>query len=130
MSLSPANRRRLLRLAALAAVVVLGLASRAFPLGWSAYDKSLGDVLYAVAAYLAFAILLPRSPPWLLAALAFASCLAVEGLQLTELNRRLLAVPVLRWFLGTTFSWHDIACYALGTLVTAALDRRLPPADR
>jgi hypothetical protein len=39
-------------LLSLAAVVALGLLSRLRPIGWSVYDKSLGDILYAVAAYL------------------------------------------------------------------------------
>src|SRR5262245_35314988 len=37
--------RRLRCGAALAAVVALGLASRAWPVGWAPYDKSLGDLL-------------------------------------------------------------------------------------
>jgi hypothetical protein len=47
-------------LLALIAVVALGLFSRLRPIGWSLYDKSLGDILYAVAAYLALALLLYR----------------------------------------------------------------------
>jgi Protein of unknown function (DUF2809) len=122
MPLSAAGLRRLLCGGALAAVIALGAASRAAPLGWYAYDKSLGDVLYATAAYLAFAALLPRGPVWLLAALATGACLAVEFLQLTEVNAGLLAIPVLRWFLGTTFSWHEVFCYVLGVGVAVAFD--------
>jgi hypothetical protein len=109
--------------AALAAVIILGIASRVAPLGWAYYDKSLGDVLYAMAAYLALALLLPRRPIWLIAALATTACLAVEFLQLSEVNTRLLEVPVLRWFLGTTFSWQDILCYLLGSAMAVSLDR-------
>ncbi len=53
--------RRLLT--ALAVTVVLGILSRSRPIGWYPYDKSLGDLLYAVAAYLVLALLLPRRPP-------------------------------------------------------------------
>ena len=103
-------------------MIVLGIVSRTVSLGWQPYDKSLGDVLYAVAAYLALVVLLPRAPIGFIAALATVACLAVEFLQLTEINTELLTVPVLRWFLGTTFSWHDIACYLLGIAVAIALD--------
>jgi hypothetical protein len=119
---APVTSRRLRCAAALAAVIALGIVSRAVPVGWSVYDKSLGDVLYATAAYLALALLLPRAPVGLLAAVATAACLAVEFLQLSEINARLLKVPVLRWFLGTTFSWHDVACYLLGVAVAVGLD--------
>ena len=62
---------------ALALTVVLGVLSRLCPLGWW-YDKSLGDVLYAVAAYLALALLFYRRPPALVAVPALAWCMAVE----------------------------------------------------
>jgi hypothetical protein len=116
------TKRRLCSAAALAAVIALGAVSRAVPLGWSPYDKSLGDVLYATAAYLALAFLLPRARIGLIAALATVACLTVEFLQLTEINARLLQVPVLRWFLGTTFLWHDVICYLLGVAVAVVLD--------
>jgi hypothetical protein len=70
-------------LLALAATVFLGLASRLHPLGWFLWDRVLGEVLYAVAAYLVLAMLLFRKPPWLLAALAFGCCLGVEVFKLT-----------------------------------------------
>jgi Protein of unknown function (DUF2809) len=68
-------------------------------------------------------------PPRLVAVLAAAACLALESLQLTEVNAYLLAVPALRWFLGTTFSWHDVGCYLLGVALALGLDAILlrPP---
>ena len=39
-------------LAAMLIAIALGIVSRLYPIGWLFYDKSLGDVLYAVAAYL------------------------------------------------------------------------------
>jgi hypothetical protein len=114
--------RRLIAAGVLAGVIVVGIISRVAPMGWYPYDKSLGDVLYAVAAYLALVVLFPRMSIGLVAALATAACLAVEFLQLTEINTDLLTIPVLRWFLGTTFSWHDIGCYLLGIGVAAVGD--------
>jgi len=122
MVLSLVTKRRLCSSVALAAVMGLGIVSRAAPLGWPPYDKSLGDVLYAMAAYLGLDLLLPRWPIGLMAALGAVACLAVEFLQLSEINAHLLKVPVLHWFLGTTLSWHDIVCYLLGIAVAFGLD--------
>lgn len=108
--------------AALALTVALGLLSRLRPLGWSVYDKSLGDVLYAVAAYLALALLLSRRPSLLVAALALAACLGVEGLKLTGVPARYGNAGAVRWLLGTTPSWHNVVCYAVGVVVIAGLD--------
>jgi hypothetical protein len=109
-------------LAALAVTVALGLLSRLYPLGWFLWDKSLGDVLYAVAAYLALALLLFRRPPRVVAPLAFGLCLAVEFFQATGIPARYAHVPGVRWLLGTTFAWHDIACYCVGVAVIFAAD--------
>src|SRR5262245_14682969 len=122
MPLSALTARRLSYLAALIIVVMLGLLSRRMPLGWWVYDKSLGDVLYATAAYLGLAMLWPGRPIWQLAGIALVCCLAVEFLQLTEFNARLAAWPVIGWFLGTTFSWHDVVCYLVGVIVAAGTD--------
>jgi hypothetical protein len=92
------------------------------PVGWYVFDKSLGDVLSATAASLALAASLPRCSVVYLAVVAFVACVAVEVLQLFEVNRTLLRVPVLRWFLGTTFLWHDIACYLIGVAAGVVLD--------
>jgi hypothetical protein len=122
MTLSAATRRRLFCAALLAGVIACGIVTRVAPIGWSVYDKSLGDVLYAVAACLALAVLFPRASVMLVACFAAAACLAVEVLKLTDLNARLLMAPVIRWFLGTTFSWHNIVCYLSGAAIAGGLD--------
>jgi hypothetical protein len=109
-------------LAALAATVALGVLSRLYPLGWFVYDKSLGDALYAVAAYLALALVLHRRLPALVAALALAFCLAVECFQATGIPARNAHLGAVRWLLGTAFSWHDVACYFVGVAVAFGLD--------
>lgn len=109
-------------LAALAVTVALGLLSRLYPIGWPLYDKSLGDVLYAAAAYLALALLLPRRRSSVIAALALAFCLAVESFQATGIPGHYAHLGPVRWLLGTTFSWHDIACYCIGVAGTFGLD--------
>jgi hypothetical protein len=112
-------------LAALAVTVALGMLSRLYPLGWPVYDKSLGDALYAAAAYLALALALPRRRPTVVAALALAFCLAVESFQATGIPARYAHVAPVRWLLGTTFSWHDVACYVVGVAGIFGLDVQL-----
>jgi hypothetical protein len=107
---------------ALAVTVVLGLASRLYPIGWYAYDKSLGDVLYAAAAYLMLAIVCQRLPIPLLAALSLLICLAVELSKLSGIPLRYQHIIIVRWLLGTTFSWHNVGCYAVGVAGIALLD--------
>jgi hypothetical protein len=62
-------------LVALVLTIALGLLSRVRPIGLHMYDKSLGDSLYAIAAYLALALILPRRRPLVLASLALAGAL-------------------------------------------------------
>ena len=110
-------------LTALATVVALGLVSRLYPMGVRWFDKDLGDALYAVAAYLVFALACPRWPPARLAAIALALCLAIETFQLTGLPARWAHVTLLRWLLGTGFAWRDIVCYGVGIAVIGLVDR-------
>ncbi len=112
-------------LAALAVTVVLGILSRSRPIGWYPYDKSLGDLLYAVAAYLVLALLLPRRSPTSITALALGLCLAVEVFKLTGIPEQLSHWGIVRWVLGSTFSWHNLACYGLGIAGIWGLDRSL-----
>ncbi len=109
-------------LIALTCTVALGLLSRLYPVRFFLYDKSLGDVLYAVAAYLLLALVLYRQPPLRIAALALVLCLAVEFFQATGIPARYEHITAVRWLLGTTFSWHDIACYVVGVAVVFGLD--------
>jgi hypothetical protein len=109
-------------LLALALTVALGLLSRLCPVGWPPYDHSLGDVLYAVAAYLGLAMLLPRLRPARRAAVALGFCLAIEAFQATGVPARYDHLLLVRWLIGTTFSWHEVACYVLGVAGALALD--------
>jgi len=68
---------------ALLRVIGLGVISRRYPLGLPLYDKSLGDALYAAAAYLALGLLRPQWPVTALEGAAFAFCLGIEAFQLT-----------------------------------------------
>ncbi len=103
--------------------VALGLLSRRVPLGFYAWDKALGDALYAVMVYLVLALLAPRARPDRRAILALGLCAAIELFQLTGLPMQVAHTP-LRWLLGTTFAWEDLACYALGGAGVYLLDTR------
>jgi hypothetical protein len=109
-------------LLALAATVALGLASRLYPAGWFLYDRVLGEVLYAVAAYLALAMPLVRKPPLLIAVVAFACCLAVELFKLTGIPAEHQNVLLVRWFLGMTFSVVNLGYYCIGVALAAFAD--------
>lgn len=109
-------------LAALALTIALGLLSRLHPVGLPLWDKWLGDVLYAVAAYLALALLLIRARPSLVPPLALAACFAVEAFKTTGLPARYAEFAAVRWLLGTTFSWYNLMCYVAGVAAVTAVD--------
>lgn len=109
----------------LIAVVALGLLSRLRPVGWYLYDKSLGDILYAVAAYLVLALLLFRWRQSRVTLLSLALCLGVESFQATGILARYEHIAPVRWLLGTTFSWHDVGCYFVGIGLIWAIDAML-----
>ena len=111
-------------LASLGAVVALGVLSRLFSIGYALYDKSLGDVLYAVAAYFALSLLY-RLRPGAAAPLALVACLAVECFKLTGLPARWSNLSAVRWLLGTSFAWHNLVCYAAGVALAAVVDALL-----
>ncbi|HEY1189831.1 MAG TPA: DUF2809 domain-containing protein, partial [Gemmata sp.] len=106
----------------LAMTVALGLASRLYPAGWFLWDRVLGEVLYAVAAYLVLAMLLFRKPPWLIAGVAFTCCLAVELFKLTGIPADNQRVFLVRWFLGMTFSVVNLGYYFIGAALGACAD--------
>ena len=108
---------------ALVATIALGLFSRLYPIGWPPYDKSLGDVLYAVAAYLALALVFFRRSLALVAALALVACEAIEFFQATGIPEHLARQwRPFGWLLGTTFAWHDVACYVVGVVFVMVFD--------
>lgn len=114
---------RVLRwLLAMAVTVAVGLASRLYPAGWFLWDRVVGEVLYAVAAYLALAVFLSRKPPSFIAAIAFACCLAVELFKLTGVPAGNQRVFLVRWFLGMTFSVVNLGYYLIGVVLIAVAD--------
>jgi len=110
-------RRRLVALVLLLCAIAAGLGIHyAAPAG-TLSDMS-GDILYAVAAYLAVVILAPRLPPLVVGTIAAGWCVLIELFQLTGIPLQLgTAFPPSMLVLGTVFDARDIALY----LATAAL---------
>jgi hypothetical protein len=102
-----------------AITVALGLASRRWPIGVHLWDKSLGDALYTVMIYLVLAWVRPDFKPRVLGSGALVISVAMELFQLTGIPARL--PHIFQLVLGTTFAWHDIACYVAGAVVATAL---------
>ena len=108
-------------------VIALGLASRRWPIGVPLFDSALGDALYAAAAYLAFAIVLPGWRPIELAILAGTFCLAIELFKLTGYPYAWRRWWWSRVVFGTTFGWHNLPRYAAGIACAALIDALVAP---
>ena len=96
-------RSRSLRyLLAFAAAAALGLTTRTISVGWHVWDKSLGDVLYAIAAYLILRVPAPRVAPRLAALVAVAFCSGIELFKFTGLPAVWASAWWSRLLFGTT----------------------------
>lgn len=91
----------------------------------------VGDALYATLLYLLLALLAPRSPRRMLAALALILCAGVEFLQLTGIPRDLAAVfPPAALVLGAGFDQRDLLVYAAAVVITMIIDVAISRATR
>lgn len=122
------GRPRPFYLALAAGTVALGLASRRFrgalPGAVGAYG---GDVLWAAMVYLLAAAVWPRTSVRRLAAGAAIFSLAIELGQLyhAPLIEAVRQTRIGGLILGFGFLWSDLACYAAGIALAAALDASL-----
>lgn len=111
-----------------AATIVAGLASRRFGGVLPGFVASYaGDVLWAAMVYLLVAALWTRAPVRRVAAGAAIFSLAIELGQLYHAPW-IDAVRHTRMgglVLGRGFLWSDLACYAVGIALAAALDHAL-----
>jgi len=110
-------------LVGVAGAIALGGASRLVPVGNAIWDKSMGDVAYAVMVGFIVLFLRPRTKMIATAGITIAICFAIETFQLTGIPAR--APRLLRIALGTTFAWHDMACYVVGALLVALFQARI-----
>lgn len=112
-------------LLALVIVVVLGLASRAYP--WlfpAALDKYPGDALWAMAVYLGLKILAPLSAPLRLGVAALSLSFVVEWSQLYHVAwlDALRSHFIGHLFLGSTFNVIDLLAYSVGIALIVSID--------
>jgi len=111
-----------------AAVIAMGLASRKFPFLFPAlFGKYPGDALWALMVFLGWAFFKPRASTGFLAVAALTVSCLVEFSQLYQapwLNA-IRGTTLGHLVLGSTFSWYDIAAYAVGVLIGAFLDALL-----
>jgi hypothetical protein len=120
----PESRLRLAVLLFL--TLILGIVTRKLHLGVMLWDKSAGDVLYAVAVYFAIAMIFPQSSRLAVALLAMTACVCIELFQLTGIPLALYRTRYghwAHWILGSTFAWHDVFCYAVGVPLAALVHR-------
>jgi hypothetical protein len=108
---------------AFAVTIAVGLASRQYSVGWYFWDRIVGEILFAVAAYLVWAFILFRKSPWLIAGIAFGCCFAVELFKLTGIPAANQDVWFVRWFLGMTYATINIVYYFAGALLSAITDK-------
>jgi hypothetical protein len=104
-----------------AITIALGLASRVWPVGTWLWDKSVGDVAYAMLLGFGFVVVWPRARPLVIGGLTALGCFGIELFQLTGLPRR--APRLVRVALGDTFAWHDVACYVVGAAIVVLVVR-------
>lgn len=91
----------------------------------------VGDMLVMVLLYFFVRIWRPKGVRYL-SLWIFLFAAAVEGSQYLRLAAFLGIehIPAARIVLGSTFDWKDIACYGVGCLLTAWLERRYPVLGR
>lgn len=120
------HRRRLWFAAGCVAVIALGLASRTFP--WlfpPVFGKYPGDALWAMMVLLGCAACQPQTSTRGLAASALTLSCLVEALQLYQAPwiNTIRSTTLGHLVLGSTFSWMDIAAYAVGVALGIPIHR-------
>ena len=117
-----APRRRTAFLLLVPVVVAVGLVVTG-AVGGLAGDL-LGGVLYAALVYVLLGAVRPAWRAPVLAGVAFGVCAAIELAQLTGLPAQVVGeFSLARYVLGSTFTAHDLPAYAVGALLSGAIDR-------
>lgn len=80
-----------------------------------------GDVLVVILVYSAVRVIFPEKPK-LLPIYVFIFAVLVEVSQYLDLAELLGGGVILSTIIGTSFSWLDILCYFVGTLLIYPVD--------
>jgi hypothetical protein len=109
----------------LAAIVAAGVLSRLTHTGVRLIDKYLGDALYAAMVYVLFRVSdrITRVALWTAVAMTAIECFQLTGIPAGLARSPHVAVRLCATLLGTQFSVHDLAAYAVGIACLAILDR-------
>lgn len=123
--MSLATRRRLVALAAMAATMALGLASRRWPHALpAAFGKYPGDVLWALMVFFGWRALRPLARTRDVASMALATSAVVELAKLWQapwlVAFRYTTIGHL--LLGHAFSWQNLVAYGVGVLAGGVLE--------
>ncbi len=120
----PAPRRRATLVLLVPVVVGTGLVATRAVDGLA--GDLLGGALYAALVYVLLGAVRPRWRPPVLAAATTGICAVVELAQLTGVPAQLVdAFDPARYVLGSTFAAHDLPAYAVGALLSGAIDAGL-----
>jgi hypothetical protein len=108
---------------ALAGTMALGLLSRRYPMPGILAEYT-GDALYAVAVFMALALLFAGARSRSLAVSALVLSALVECAQLIKFPwlNDLRSTSVGRAVLGSGFKWSDMVAYSIGAMVAAVVD--------
>jgi hypothetical protein len=122
-------RSRVACVLAFAATLLLGLASRRWPVAATLLGKYPGDALWALMLFFGAAALWPGAGTGRLVAGTGLACAGVEFAKLWQAPWlvALRHTTAGHLVLGHAFSWQNLAAYAVGVLAGGALDRALPP---
>ena len=119
------RRNPLIQISLIALAAVLGIGSRrrasVLPVLAAAYA---GDTLWAWAAFLGFGLILPRASTRTIALLALSFSCAIELSQLYHAPwiDAIRQTTLGGLILGFGFLWSDLACYAVGVGLGAAIE--------
>jgi hypothetical protein len=119
------RRHRFFQIVLIALVCLLGLGSRRYSHALPAFIAAfVGDTLWALAAFLGFGLVLPRSSTRTIALLAMSFAVAVEISQLYHAPwiDSIRQTTVGGLILGFGFLWSDLACYAVGVGMGMLID--------
>jgi hypothetical protein len=125
MTFITTSRSRLWLSVSFLAVIALGLVSRKYPFLFPAmFGKYPGDALWALMVFLGCAFFKPRASTLCLAAVALAIACLDEFSQLYQAPwiNAIRSTTLGHLVLGSTFSWLDMAAYAVGVSIGALID--------
>ena len=119
------SRNRLTIFVGLISVVIIIIASRAFPSLFPLFLGNYpGDALWALVVLLCWAFIFPQWPTARLALIALFNSYFVEFLQLyqAEWIIAVRSTKIGHLVLGSTFSWIDLVAYSIGIAMGVGFD--------